>query len=138
MNRFGFPLALLVSVLLWALIFLGVWVAVAGAATINGSAADDYLVGTPNADTISGGSGKDELHGRSGDDLLKGGSGADLLEGAAGNDYMIGGRGGDVLYAWGSGSGIDTLSCGGGVNDWAYMGPLDTALASCENVVVLP
>jgi len=115
-------------------------VGTADALLINGTAADDYLVGTNGDDDMYGKDGKDELHGRDGNDLLVGGRGNDLLEGQEGRDYMQGGRGNDVLYAWGSTSGIDTVSCGAGSDDWAYLGPLDVLRSDhgCEHVQVLP
>ena len=115
----------------------GTYVGGAHAALINGSDADDYLVGTPNNDTINGKAGRDEIHGLAGSDLLDGGPGRDLIEGNGGADFMIGGGGNDVLYAWGGTSGKDYISCGTG-EDWAYIGPLDTAKPSCEHVEVLP
>lgn len=132
----GIRNGLILGAILWALIAL-VAVGIAHAAVVNGTAADDYLVGTSGNDSIYGKGGKDELHGKAGNDLLDGGRGPDLLEGAGGADHMIGGYGDDVLYAWGGTSGIDYVSCGGG-NDWAYVGPLDDATASCEHVEVLP
>ena len=113
------------------------WVGGAHGAVINGTAADDYLVGTNGADTMYGKGGKDELHAKAGNDLLNGGGGNDLLDAGAGTDYLIGAKGNDVLYAWGSTSGKDHVSCGPGSNDWAYVGPLDTVTASCEHVQVL-
>ena len=119
-------------------VVLGVatYVGGANAAVINGTAADDFLVGTSGNDSIYGKGGKDELHGKDGSDLLVGGRGRDLLEGAGGADSLLGGRGDDVLYAWGPVSGIDYVSCGDG-DDWAYVGPLDSAASSCEHVQVL-
>lgn len=130
----------LVSFVLWALIGFGIYVAVANAQYISGTAADDYLVGTLNDDDMYGRDGRDELHARAGNDFLVGGHGNDLLEGQGGRDYMQGGRGNDVLYAWGDTSGIDTLNCGAGSGDWAYVGPLDIVPADsgCEHVQVLP
>lgn len=122
------------------LIVLGLFIVareIAQAAVINGTAADDYLVGTSGNDSISGKGGKDELHGKAGNDLLDGGRGRDLIDAGGGADHLIGARGDDVLYAWGPTSGIDYVSCGDG-NDWAYVGPLDDAAASCEHVQVLP
>jgi len=133
-------LGLFISLVLWGLIALAVWAGIANAQLINGTDADDYLVGTPNDDTMYGKDGKDELHARDGNDLLSGGRGNDLLEGQGGRDTMQGGRGNDVLYAWGGTSGIDTLTCGAGSDDWAYVGSLDivTADSGCEHVQVLP
>lgn len=136
MNPVALRNGLILSLILWALIAL-VAVGVAHAAVINGTAADDYLVGTSGNDSISGKGGKDELHGKAGNDLLDGGRGRDLIDAGGGADHLIGARGDDVLYAWGPTSGIDYVSCGDG-NDWAYVGPLDDAAASCEHVQVLP
>jgi len=134
----GKLLALVVVIVALCLFFFSV--GRASAQLINGTDADDYLVGTPNDDTMYGKDGKDELHARDGNDLLSGGRGNDLLEGQGGRDTMQGGRGNDVLYAWGGTSGIDTLSCGAGRDDWAYVGSLDivTSDSGCEHVQVLP
>jgi hemolysin type calcium-binding protein len=127
----------------WLPLFVAIVVALSfasssPAAVKIGTAADDYLVGTKGDDVLKGLGGNDELHAKAGNDLLVGGRGRDLLDGAGGRDQMQGGGGRDVLYAWGSTSGIDTLTCGPRV-DWAYVGPLDIAAdGSCEHWIVLP
>lgn len=58
-------------------------------ATINGTAANDNLIGTVDADIINGVAGQD---------TLTGGLGNDVLDGGLGNDSMMGGAGNDTYY----------------------------------------
>jgi Ca2+-binding RTX toxin-like protein len=91
------------------------------AATIYGSAGDDFLYGSQYGDTLDGGEGNDDLSGDAhgwmydlyGDDLLIGGPGNDLLRGMGGNDTLDGGDGIDFLNG---GEGSDTI-LGGAGND---------------------
>jgi Ca2+-binding RTX toxin-like protein len=76
------------------------------ASTIQGSAGNDFLKGTPFADRIYGGDGDDVIHGGAGNDLLVGGAGNDSLFGEAGQDTLEGGEGNDMLRG---GSGSDLL-----------------------------
>ena len=87
-----------------------------GADVINGTNADDTLLGYPEGtdasaetanDTISGsggndfeygGGGNDQLNGGAGDDWLHGQIGSDILVGDAGYDHLFGGDGNDVLH----------------------------------------
>lgn len=50
---------------------------------INGTAADDMLIGTECADIISGGDGADNIHARGGSDIIHGGLGNDHIVAAA-------------------------------------------------------
>ena len=61
---------------------------------INGSAANQTLIGSTTKDIINGGAGDDEIHGRAGDDTLNGEDGSDTLFGNSGNDVLDGGTGG--------------------------------------------
>ena len=56
---------------------------------IDGTAADDYLIGTLGADHLRGLAGNDSLSGRSGDDTLDGGNGDDFLVGSDGVDTAV-------------------------------------------------
>ncbi len=56
----------------------------------NGTAGDDKLRGTGNADTITASSGSDSARGRGGNDLIAGGEGGDRLFGGGGNDRLYG------------------------------------------------
>ena len=77
-------------------------------ATINGTLADDVLIGTNSSDIISGFAGKDVLIGLAGNDVLNGGTGADAMIGGAGNDiYYVDNAGDTVAEAFGEG--IDTI-----------------------------
>src|SRR4051794_25009865 len=84
--------------------------AVALAATINGTSADNFLVGTDQADSINGLAGNDTIIGQGGGDLIDGGPGNDLVladsacqpgasdisyceRGGTGNDTVLGGDG---------------------------------------------
>jgi Ca2+-binding RTX toxin-like protein len=70
--------------------------AIPGPRPIVGTAGDDVLEGTPEADTIQGLGGNDILYGRVSADLLEGGDGNDRLDGGDGADTMRGGAGDDV------------------------------------------
>jgi Ca2+-binding RTX toxin-like protein len=64
---------------------------------IVGSAFDDALRGSSDANMIQGGLGSDQLEGAGGDDHLDGGAGADSMNGGAGNDVFIVDDAGDVV-----------------------------------------
>ncbi|WP_280179098.1 cadherin-like domain-containing protein [Rhizobium sp. 18055] len=82
---------------------------------IDGSDADDRLLGTPGDDLISARGGDDFVYAREGrdivfagdgDDTIFGGDGDDLIHGEGGNDRLFGGLGNDVLFG---GAGNDDL-----------------------------
>ena len=75
-------------------------------AVIQGTGANDTLVGTADADTISGNNGNDVISGGGGVDWLDGGSGNDVLSGGAGNDYLYPLYGDDLVYG---GAGDDSI-----------------------------
>jgi Ca2+-binding RTX toxin-like protein/subtilisin-like proprotein convertase family protein len=56
---------------------------------ILGSASDDAITGSGNADTIFGGRGSDIISGGAGDDKLYGGSGSNQISGGAGDDNIF-------------------------------------------------
>lgn len=114
------------------------------AATVDGDAGDDHLLGGQAGDTlkggqgadfIDGGGGGDVLRGDDGDDQLHGGAGGDTLHGDEGDDRLYGGDGKDILYGGGGkdrlegGAGDDILVAnagndiliGGGGTDTAYV-----------------
>ncbi len=64
---------------------------------IQGTAIDDYLLGTSGADSLSGLEGDDVLLGGGGFDTLDGGEGADYLAGGCGNDTYFVDNAGDVV-----------------------------------------
>lgn len=80
-------------------------------ATIQGTDADDVLVGTAGRDVIAGGDGDDTIRGKKGNDVLCGGDGKDLLKGGKGKDLLLGQQGQDRLVG---GRGKDR--CKGGKN----------------------
>lgn len=65
---------------------------------INGTAGDDTLTGTLNAETINGLAGNDTIKSGGGNDTLNGGAGDDFVFSGAGNDTLDGGDGYDYLY----------------------------------------
>ncbi|MEW5747042.1 MAG: calcium-binding protein, partial [Nitrospirota bacterium] len=82
-----------------------------------GYAGNDYIYGNQGNDVLDGGAGVDYLNGGQGNDILNGGadndtlygeSGSDILDGGTGNDYLSGSLGNDT-YKFALGSGIDTI-----------------------------
>ena len=71
----------------------------AGNDTLTGTANADLLVGNAGNDTLNGGAGQDRLLGGAGNDVLNGGADHDILYGGAGNDTLTGGAGSDT-FAW--------------------------------------
>ena len=65
--------------------------------TINGTGADDVIVGRQDASTINGLDGADNLTGMNGKDALNGGAGADRLTGGLGKDILFGGADADAF-----------------------------------------
>jgi Ca2+-binding RTX toxin-like protein len=62
---------------------------------LNGTAADEDIIGFRGDDTLNGGEGNDRLIGGKGNDILDGGAGNDRLRGDQGNDLLTGGEGRD-------------------------------------------
>jgi Ca2+-binding RTX toxin-like protein len=105
---------------------------IALAATINGTAKDDFLRGTDGPDRIGARDGNDEVRALAGNDQVFGGTGTDTLYGKENGDLIVGGRGSDGLDG---GIGNDTLkshfdgradnlACSQG-NDTAFVEPND-------------
>ena len=100
-----------------------------GAASLAGSAAQDWLIAGNGddaisgqdsndridagggADRISGGKGNDEINGDAGADYINGNSGDDRIDGGADDDYLIGDTGNDVIFG---GTGNDKINGGSG------------------------
>ncbi|EKE67190.1 beta strand repeat-containing protein, partial [Oceanibaculum indicum] len=80
-------------------------------ATVTGTGASDYLVGSADGDLVNGGLGNDTIRGLGGNDTLNGAEGADDIDGGDGNDWLIGSGGNDVLQG---GMNADTLEGGAG------------------------
>ncbi|WP_439598267.1 calcium-binding protein [Falsiroseomonas sp.] len=87
----------------------------AGAATGNGNAANNTLIGNGFANVIDAGSGADWVFAGDGHDLVDGNAHNDTLFGEAGNDTLIGGGGDDLMVG---GLGLDSMA--GGVGNDTY------------------
>ena len=113
---------------------------------LHGSLSGDMLFGNGGNDQLDGGAGDDFVFGGSGDDVISGGDGVDTIYGEDGNDVMASGKGdpsfqsfmsggqGNDVYAFNrgfgnvfidngdtdgsgmNGSGMDTISFGGGIS----------------------
>jgi len=94
-----------------------------GAGAIEGTPADDFIVGSSGADTISAGYGNDVVCAGEGDDAIYGGGMGDDLHGQGGNDAIFGELLDDELYGEAGrdllvgGHGVDEMF-GGEANDW--------------------
>jgi Ca2+-binding RTX toxin-like protein len=107
---------------------------VTGSGTVNGTNANDLVLGSAGIDDMTGRGGADCLIGGSGADTLTGSNGVDILLGGDGNDSLLGSGGNDVLYGE---AGNDTLNGGNGT-DICDGGPgTDTAI-NCETQVNIP
>jgi metallophosphoesterase (TIGR03767 family) len=71
------------------------------------------------------------LRGTPASDLLLGRGGNDRIRGRAGEDCIFAGRGNDRVYA--RGGGADSIRCGRGHSDIAYVDPHDS-VKSCERI----
>ncbi|HEY0043329.1 MAG TPA: calcium-binding protein [Allosphingosinicella sp.] len=92
---------------------------------INGTFADDLIVGTDGPDVIRGdwgndvilaGAGHDIVYGGQGDDIIEGGDGNDTLNDEEGEDKLYGGNGDDTLLSQFGSGGWDLLDGGSGDN----------------------
>jgi Ca2+-binding RTX toxin-like protein len=94
----------------------------ASAAVIDGTDADEALVGTPRSDviharagndTVSALAGADRVYGEAGVDTLRGGEGRDELDGGDGDDVLYGGAGADMIRTGppGTGGSCDPSGC---------------------------
>ena len=135
------PMLLIVGTTLVMGVMLLVGGGVALAKTITGTNGPDTLIGTTSADQISGLRGGDYIDGVQGDDTLYGGPGNDKVRGRDGKDRIAGGLHRDVLLGGAANDTIraadgyqDTIDCGPGTSDTAYIDvTLDTS-KNCENV----
>ena len=91
--------------------------------------------GDGNDTLTAGANGLSRLHGGPGDDTLNGGSSRDFLWGGRGVDHEYGGDGNDVLHALARDNQVDTLDCGPGDHDvaWLRAGEHDITM-NCEVV----
>ncbi|WP_246464530.1 type I secretion C-terminal target domain-containing protein [Undibacterium seohonense] len=86
--------------------------------TINGTTANDKIIGLGLNDKLYGGDGSDSIYGGSGNDLIEGGdetqfNTGDDLHGETGNDTIVGGKGNDSVFG---DSGNDSLDGGDGID----------------------
>jgi Ca2+-binding RTX toxin-like protein len=85
---------------------------------LDGGAGDDFLFGGTGDDVIGGGTGNDTIYGEDGNDVMASGKNGSFMSGGQGNDVYAFNRGdGNVFIDNGDtdGSGVDTISFGGGV-----------------------
>ena len=82
-----------------------------GRTRVDGSVANDVLIGTDKDEIIFGYEGDDWILGGKGNDIIVGGDGHDWLYGQDGNDTLVGGAGNDFLFG---GNGNDRLFGGPG------------------------
>ncbi|WP_299401849.1 hypothetical protein [uncultured Roseobacter sp.] len=68
------------------------------AQTIDGTRADDLLVGGDGDDKINGFAGDDEIYGGGGNDIIRGGSHYDTIHAGAGDDQVWGDEGRDTVF----------------------------------------
>lgn len=108
----------------------------AGNDTISGLAGGDFLFGQRGNDRVTGGDGNDWVWGRPGDDVVDGGAGDDRIRVGYGVDTAQGGPGNDAVWALAKDEQVDTIDCGAGDRDRAYVRPGDVA-TNCEKVVIL-
>jgi Ca2+-binding RTX toxin-like protein len=85
-----------------------------GSGSIEGTPADDFIVGSAGRDTVSGGYGNDVVCAGVGDDAIYGGGMGDDLHGQGGDDAIFGELLDDELYGE---AGRDLLAGGHGVDD---------------------
>jgi len=79
--------------------------------TIDGGGGDDCIIGGQGDDKIDGGSGNDIITGGAGSDEIDGGEGNDYIAGNGSNDSLLGGSGDDEIHG---GTGDDTIEGGSG------------------------
>ena len=116
--------------------------------TLHGTSLIDYLYGNGGNDKLYGYGGMDKLYGGAGSDMLSGGADRDILYGDGGYNTMYGGPGNDTLdnkagsggllsagdgndYVYANNGRKDTVNCGAGGGDTAFLDPGD-AYSSCE------
>ncbi|MCX5946699.1 MAG: calcium-binding protein [Cyanobacteria bacterium] len=102
---------------------------------LQGTNADDNILGTLDDDSINAGAGNDIVQGGTGHDLLEGGSGDDDLYGDGGDDSLDGGTGNDRLIGE-LGNNVYHFSRGGGqdqIVSWFNTQPEDINRIICAD-----
>jgi Ca2+-binding RTX toxin-like protein len=84
-------------------------------ATIPGSAADDFILGTADIDVLTGEAGNDVLAGLDSADAINGGDGNDIIIGGRGDDTLVGDAG-DDRFVWNNGDGSDLMDGAGDID----------------------
>ena len=84
---------------------------------IGDTASGNSLNGTGANDVILGRDGNDSLAGNGGADILDGGNGNDIISDGAGDDSVSGGNGNDIFFA---GTGANSFSGGSGADTLSY------------------
>ena len=109
--------------------------------TCQGTNQKDKMVGSAKHDTMYGKKRSDVMLGGGAGDTMYGGYGGDEIEGGPGPDTIDGDAGNDTIYA--DDGEVDSISCGLGDDDTAYVDAADleessieefVRLTSCENV----
>ena len=101
---------------------------------LQGTDADDNILGSIYADQISAGAGNDIISGNNGNDQVLGNNGDDFLRGEEGDDSLDGGTGNDSLYG-GLGDNTYYMSRGGGedqIMGWQINAPEAINQIICE------
>jgi Ca2+-binding RTX toxin-like protein len=109
---------------------------------------NDEIRGLGSGDVLFGGAGNDTVYGAGGHDLIWLGSGHDTAYGGTTGDEIFGGPGDDVAFGEGGSDtiklqdgveGNDFASCGGGLDDWAYVDSADEVHQfTCEHISTDP
>ncbi len=110
--------------------------------TVNGTAGDDYIIGTSygaGGDRLNGMDGNDTILAGAGDDVVTGGNQNDTIYGDEGNDILSGNAGDDTIYA---GNGNDTVVYDSGADTFSDSGGTDlisitNAAITASNVTLL-
>jgi Ca2+-binding RTX toxin-like protein len=97
-----------------------------GFEALEGTNANDRLVGDNEDNALTGNDGNDVLGARGGDDTVDGGAGNDLIFAGSGNDDVNAGSGNDQIFA---GTGDDTVAAESG-NDVVFVGSGDDVVTA--------
>jgi hypothetical protein len=124
----------------------GLCVGTPEADTITGSGNVDQIFALEGDDFVDGWGGNDLIYGNEDADTLRGAEGSDVLRGNSGNDsidafsfdttgstdQIFGGGGNDEILA--EDGNVDSIDCGAGLLDRAFMDPTKDTVTGCELV----